>query len=68
MADETRTPRLGVEILSEAHGPHWVAWVARGGDRKPIGSVLLVGQTRQEAEERARRWAESIEPAVAPVA
>ena len=47
------------EIQSEAHGPHWVAWVTQGGDGKPVGSVVLVGQTREEAEGRARRWAEN---------
>lgn len=46
-----------VEIRSEAHGPHWVAWIA-GPDGKPRDAVVLVGQTRQEAEARARQWAE----------
>jgi hypothetical protein len=45
-------------IRSEARGPHWVAWVADSSG-KPEGSVILVGQTREEAEERARAWAES---------
>jgi hypothetical protein len=45
-------------IQSEARGPHWVAWVADSSG-KPEGSVILVGQTREEAEERARAWAES---------
>ncbi|HWP99798.1 MAG TPA: hypothetical protein VNK92_04960 [Vicinamibacterales bacterium] len=49
----------GVEVRSEAHGPHWVAWVP-GKDGKPQDSVILVGQTREEAEERAKRWAERI--------
>lgn len=48
------------EIQSEAHGPHWVAWVTQGGDGKPVGSVVLVGQTREEAEGRARQWAEGL--------
>jgi hypothetical protein len=48
------------EIHSEAHGPHWVAWVAKPGDRKPIDSVLQVGRTQEEAEARARRWAEKL--------
>lgn len=55
---ETFSPNAGsTDIKSEAHGPHWVAWIA-GPDGTPKGSVLLVGQTRQEAEERARAWAE----------
>ena len=45
-------------IQSEARGPHWVAWVA-DSNGKPEGSVILVGQTREEAEERARVWAET---------
>jgi hypothetical protein len=58
----TEHARIGgsYEILSEAHGPHWVAWVARTGDRKPVDDVLLVGQTREEAETRARKWAERL--------
>ncbi len=50
------------EIRSEARGPHWVAWVTDGGDGKPVGSAVLVGRTREEAEDRARRWAESLAP------
>ena len=48
------------QIQSEARGPHWVAWVTQGGDGKPVGSVVLVGQTREEAEGRARRWVEGL--------
>jgi hypothetical protein len=45
------------DIRSEPRGPHWIAWV---GDEhgKPRGSVVLVGQTREEAESRARDWLE----------
>jgi len=46
------------EIRSEQRGPHWVAWIPDSSG-KPSGSVVLVGETREEAEERARRWAES---------
>ena len=46
------------EIRSEAHGPHWVAWLTRTSDGKPEGSVLLVGETQEEAEANARLWAE----------
>jgi hypothetical protein len=56
---ETVTTRAGTfEIRSEAHGPHWVAWLATSGDATPQQSVLLVGQTQAEAEARARQWAE----------
>lgn len=49
----------GAEIHSEQRGPHWIAWVSdvKG---KPQGSVVLVGQTRDEAEARARLWAEQL--------
>ncbi len=56
---ETVTTKTGTfEIRSEAHGPHWVAWLAKNADGSPERSVLLVGQTQAEAEERARLWAE----------
>jgi hypothetical protein len=45
------------EIRSEPRGPHWVAWVA-DPTGKPEGSIVLVAETREEAEERAKRWAE----------
>ena len=46
------------EIHSEARGPHWIAWVSRDGSGKPAGSVVLVAETRELAEARARWWAE----------
>jgi hypothetical protein len=46
------------EIRSEARGPHWVAWVTRGGDSKPDRAIIIVGETQEEAEARARQWAE----------
>ncbi len=46
------------EIKSEQRGGHWVAWVVRTPDGKPDRSILQVGQTREEAESRAREWAE----------
>ncbi len=46
----------GHDIRSEARGPHWVAWVA-DANGKPRDSVVLVGETQEEAEERAKRWA-----------
>jgi hypothetical protein len=45
------------QIHSEAHGPHWIAWVSRDGSGKPDRSVILVAETREEAEKRAERWA-----------
>jgi hypothetical protein len=49
------------EIRSEARGPHWVAWLP-DENGKPRGSVILVGETREEAEERARLWGETYAP------
>ena len=56
---ETVTTREGTfEIRSEAHGPHWVAWLARTPDGAPDQAIVLVGQTQAEAVARARLWAE----------
>jgi len=55
MAENSRTGAF--QIHSEARGAHWVAWVSRG-DGKPEGSVIVVGQTQEEAEAHARVWAE----------
>jgi hypothetical protein len=46
------------QILSEARGPHWIAWVSSSGDRKPDRSIVIIGETQEEAESRARAWAE----------
>jgi predicted RNase H-like HicB family nuclease len=54
MNDRGQTHR---PVRSEARGPHWVAWVP-DANGKPERSVVLVGETREEAEERARQWAE----------
>ena len=59
MPDTNSSTRDGsFQIHSEAHGPHWVAWVSRTPDGAPEGAVVLVGQTQAEAEARARQWAE----------
>jgi len=60
--EHTTSSAGAYEVRSEAHGPHWVAWVVRSGSDKPEGSVVLVGQTREEAEARAREWAERAAP------
>ena len=56
MAEQSQ-PRKSAQVRSEARGPHWVAWVP-DANGKPLGSVVLVGETREEAEERARKWGE----------
>ena len=46
------------QIHSEQRGPHWIAWVSRDGSGKPDRSIVLVAETRELAESRAREWAE----------
>jgi hypothetical protein len=46
------------QIHAEARGPHWISWITRGSDPKPDRSIVLVAASREEAEARARRWAE----------
>ncbi len=59
MAETVTTKEGTFEIRSEAHGPHWVAWLASTADGAPDQAVLLVGQTQGEAVARARQWAVS---------
>ncbi|MGE5359438.1 MAG: hypothetical protein ACM3NQ_10500 [Bacteroidales bacterium] len=54
MSDVT-TPG-GFTVRSEARGPHWIAWLTRDADPRPVRDVVLVGETRAEAEARARKW------------
>ena len=54
------TSTSSYEIHSEARGPHWVAWITRGGAVKPERSVLIVGGSQAEAEAGAKQWAESL--------
>jgi hypothetical protein len=46
------------QVHTEARGPHWIGWVTRPGSEKPDRSVVLVAATQEEAEARARQWAE----------
>jgi hypothetical protein len=46
------------DVRSEQRGGHWVAWIVKSPDGKPDRSILIVGQTREEAEQRARDFAE----------
>lgn len=48
------------ELKSELRGFHWVAWFSKPGELKPADAVLLVGQTQEEAERRARERLERI--------
>jgi hypothetical protein len=49
------------EIHSEARGSHWIAWVIRPGSPRPDRSAVLIGRSQEEAESRAKAWAESQE-------
>lgn len=51
------TPGGRYSICSEARGPHWIAWVAREPGGKPVDAVVLVGETKEEAESRASQHA-----------
>jgi hypothetical protein len=50
----TSTGRFSVH--SEAHGPHWVAWLTRDLETRPVRDVVLIGETQKEAESRAQAW------------
>jgi len=45
-------------IHSAPRGPHWIAWITRGGSEKPDRSIVIIGETQEEAETRARLFAE----------
>jgi len=47
-------------VCSEARGPHWIAWLARESGGKPVDAVVLVGQTREEAETNAWQYARQL--------
>ena len=46
------------QVHTEARGPHWVSWITHDGGEKPHQSVILIARTQEEAEARARAWAE----------
>jgi hypothetical protein len=58
MPQTVRTSHGTYEIRSEAHGPHWVAWLV-GGTDAVAQSVVVIGQTQAEAEARAKQWVEN---------
>ncbi len=62
MADTQTTAAGSFEVHTEARGKHWVSWVTRPGDQKPVRSVVIVGETREEAERRGREWAARLDP------
>jgi hypothetical protein len=46
------------QIHTEERGPHWISWITQAGETKPVRSIVLVAASKDEAEARARRWAE----------
>jgi hypothetical protein len=46
------------QVHTEPRGPHWIAWISHTGDAKPERSIVLIARTQEEAEARARAWAE----------
>jgi hypothetical protein len=54
-------PRGSYAVRSAARGPHWIAWIVRTGRDTPDvpdRAIVLVGETQEEAEARARQFAE----------
>jgi hypothetical protein len=49
------TEQAHADVRSAARGRHWVAWVP-DENGKPKNAVVLVAETREEAERRARDW------------
>lgn len=61
MGSGVRTEDDQFEIQSEAHGPHWIAWLTRaatgeGHTGGPDQAIVLVGASKEDAEARAREW------------
>ena len=46
------------QVHTEARGPHWIGWVTRAGSTTPYRAVVLVAASREEAEARAKAFAE----------
>ena len=47
-------------VHCEQRAGHWTSWVTAGSETKAAGAVVLVGQTQEEAEGNARRWADRL--------
>ena len=46
------------QIHVDERGPHWISWITKPGECKPDRAVVLVAASQEEAEARARKWAE----------
>ena len=47
-------PQASVRIVTEAHGPHWVAWASAGDDRRPV-RIPCCSWGRRERKPRGAR-------------
>ena len=56
VSDTVTTPTGRFTVHSEARGQHWIAWLTRDPDTRPVRDVVLIAETREEAESRARTW------------
>ena len=56
MSETVTTNTSRFSIHSEARGPHWIAWLTRDPETRPVRDIVLVGETQEEAESRARDW------------
>jgi hypothetical protein len=45
------------DVKTERRGGHWIAWLTRPNDPKPVLSVNIVGENEEEARTRATEWA-----------
>jgi hypothetical protein len=59
--DASMTIPGAYQIHSEERGPHWISWVTRAGETKPDRAIILVAASKADAEDRARKWAESLQ-------
>jgi hypothetical protein len=46
-------------VHTEARAPHGTAWLTLGAAPKPERSIVLIAATEEEAQARARAWAEA---------
>ena len=53
------------DVQSAPRGPRWIGWIVRKGEQLPYRSVVLVAASREEAEARARAWADTQIPVAA---
>jgi hypothetical protein len=54
----TGTPTFTIHC--EQRAGHWTSWVTSEHATETAGSVVLVGQTQEEAEANARQWADRL--------